>query len=101
MKSLFEICEDVINIEEGLMYETISFSYDNLMSAMKPGHPMDILDSMLTTIFFDVQAGKEPPREKIEETIKDFKSFKKAFKVKEMDQPIKDLTNYLNQTKDQ
>ena len=57
------------------------------MSAMKPGHPMDILDSMLATVFFDVQAGKEPPRENTEQTIKDFKSFKRAFKVREMNQP--------------
>lgn len=101
MKTLFEICENVIEIEEGLMYGMIDFAYDNLMSAMKPGHPMEILDSILATIFFDVQAGEEPPREKIEETLKGFKAFKQTFKVSEMSQPIKDLTNYLKQTKDQ
>ena len=95
MKTLYEICEEVVDIEEGLMFGTIPFSYDNLMSAMKPGHPMEILDSILATIFFDVQAGKEPPREKIEETLKEFRSFKNAFKVKELNKPIKDLTEYL------
>ncbi len=97
MKTLFEICEDVVDIEEGLMYGTIGFSYDNLMSAMKPGHPMEILDGILATIFWDVQVGNEPPRENIEQTIKDFKAFKKAFKVKELNRPIKDLEAYLKQ----
>ena len=98
MKTLYEICEDVIDIEEGLMLGTISFTYDNLMSAMKPGHPMEILDSILATIFFDVQAGDEPPREKIKETLKGFKGFVRVFKVKELNGPIKDLTEYLNST---
>ena len=37
IKTLEKICEEVVNIEEGLMFGTILFRYDNLMSAMKPG----------------------------------------------------------------
>ena len=88
--------QDGIN---NVRYGAISFSYDNLMSALKPGHPMEILDSILATIFFDVQAGKEPPREKLEETLEGFKAFKETFKVREMSRPIKDLTDYLEHTK--
>ena len=97
MKTLSEICEEVIDIEEGLMYGTIPFYYDNLMSAMKPGHPMEILDEILATIFWDVQSGKEPPRENIEETVKMFRDFKNTFKVKEMNKPIRELNEYLKQ----
>lgn len=61
MKSLYDICEMVIDVEEGLMTGEVSIVYDNLMSAMRPGHPMEILDSILAEIFWDVQAGKEPP----------------------------------------
>ncbi len=95
MKTLYEICEDVVDIEEGLMTGTISFHYDNLMSAIKPGHSMLILDSILATIFFDVQAGIEPPREKTEKTIADLREFKKTFGVKELARPIRNLSDYL------
>ena len=64
--TLKEICDMVLEIEEGLMYGSISFEYDNLMCAMKSGHPMEILDEMLATIFWDVQSGTEPSRENIE-----------------------------------
>ncbi len=99
VKELEKICEDVIDIEEGLMYGAIAFRYDNLMSAMKPGHPMEILDGILANIYFTVLSGKEPPMEKLETTLKDFKGFKKAFEVKEMSKPIKALSDYIQARK--
>ncbi len=81
------------------MFGTILFRYDNLMSAMKPGHPMEILDSLLANIYFTVMGGKEPPMEKMEETLKDFKGFKSAFAVKEMSKPIKELSDYIKARK--
>ena len=95
VKTLEKICEEVVDIEEGLMFGTILFRYDNLMSAMKPGHPMEILDSLLANIYFTVMGGKEPPMEKMEETLKNFKGFKSAFAVKEMSKPIKELSDYI------
>ena len=73
--------------------------YDNLMSAMKPGHPMEILDSLLANIYFTVIGGKEPPMAKLEETLRNFKGFKKAFEVKEMNKPIKELSDYIKARK--
>ncbi len=95
VKELERICEEVIDIEEGLMFGTILFRYDNLMSAMKPGHPMEILDSILANIYFTVSGGKEPSMAKMKETLKDFKGFKSAFDVKEMSKPIKELSDYI------
>ena len=99
IKTLEKICEEVVNIEEGLMFGTILFRYDNLMSAMKPGHPMEILDSILANIYFTVIGGKEPPMEKMEETLKNFRGFKSAFAVKEMNKPIKELSDYIKARK--
>lgn len=99
IKTLEKICEEVVNIEEGLMFGTILFRYDNLMSAMKPGHPMEILDSLLANIYFSVMGGKEPSMEKMEETLKSFRSFKSTFAVKEMNKPIKELADYIKARK--
>ena len=99
VKKLEQICEEIINVEEGLMYGYILFKYDNLMSAMKPGHPMEILDSILAKIYFTIIGGKEPSIGELEETLKDFKEYKKAFDVKEMSKPIKDLSEYINARK--
>ena len=92
---LQEICDEVLSIEEGLMYGTIPFAYDNLMSALKPGHPMEILDDMLSEIFWDVQAGKEPAMESLKTTLDNFKQFRKVLKVNAMNAPIRDLTAYI------
>ncbi len=99
VKKLESICEEIVDIEEGLMFGTIMFRYDNLMSAMKPGHPMEILDGLLANIYFTVIGGKEPPMVKLEETLKNFKGFKDAFAVKEMNKPIKELSEYIKARK--
>ena len=99
IKTLERICEEVVDIEEGLMFGTILFRYDNLMSAMKPGHPMEILDSILANIYFTVMSGKEPSMDKMEDTLKQFRGFKNAFAVKEMNKPIRELSDYIKARK--
>ena len=94
--TLYDICKMISEVEEGLMYGNISFSYDNLMSAMKPGHPADILDDILSIIGWDVFKGETPEREKIEDVLTQLKAFKSCFKVKQLKQPIEALDNYLN-----
>jgi hypothetical protein len=93
---LYNICKEIAQIEEKLMYGEIEFSYDNLMSAMKCGHPAEILDDALSIIGWDVFAGKEPPIEKIEETLKGLKRFQKTFKV-DMKEIIKNLQEYIDE----
>ncbi len=93
--TLFEITEEVMDIEEGLMYGTISFTYDKLMSAMKPCHPMEILDRIIAEIFWDVRAGREPELDNVKNVISNMKSFKECFKVKELGNVIKHLEAYV------
>ena len=97
--TLNRIVDMVINIEEGLMCGYIEFEYDNLMCALKPGHPMEILDKILSEIFWDVQAGREPSQEALKNTLRNFKAFRDTFKVEEMKKPIDALETYLNPTK--
>ena len=94
--TLYEICREIGEVEEGLMYGEISFTYDSLMSAMKPGHPADILDDILSVIGWDVFAGKEPEKEKVKQVLARLREFKRCFKVKELNAPIKHLNEYLN-----
>lgn len=93
--SLSEIFQALLAIEEGLDYGTIEFTYDNLSSAMKCGHPVEILDDIMAEVFWEVQAGKEPDRAKVENLLKGLKRFKRSFKVKELSKPIMDLGTYL------
>lgn len=93
--NLNDICQEVIAIEEGLDCGTIAFTYDNLSSAMKCGHPVEILDNIIAEIFWDIQEGKEPERDKLVNVLKGLKRFKRSFKVKELSKPIKNLEAYL------
>ena len=94
--NLKDICNEILAIEEGLDCGTIAFTYDNLASAMKCGHPVEILDNIIAEIFWDMQAGKEPEKDKLENVLKGLKRFKRAFKVKELSKPIKEMEAYLN-----
>lgn len=93
---LYDICQKIGEIEEKLMYGEIEFSYDKLMSAMKCGHPAEILDDVLSIIGWDVFAGKEPPIEKVEETLEGLKKFQATFKVN-LKEIIKDMKAYLDE----
>ena len=55
--TLYNICKMIAEVEEGLMYGEISFEYSKLMCALKPGHPAEILDEILSIIGWDVFAG--------------------------------------------
>ena len=94
--TLNDICQNLLIVEEGLDCGTIAFTYDNLSSAMKCGHPADIFGSVIAEVFWDIQAGKEPEKTALENVLKGLKRFKRSFKVKELSKPIKDLEVYLN-----
>lgn len=93
--TLYDICKMIAEIEEGLMYGSVDFYYDRLMCALKPGHPADLLDEILSMIGWDVFAGKTPDKEKVEQVLNELKSFKAAFRVKELQTPISALEAYL------
>ena len=96
--TLYDICTEIAEIEDGLYYGDIDFSYDNLMSAMKPGHPADILDDILSLIGEDVSEGKTPDITTLWQTLSELREFKKAFKVKQVSEPIKHLKEYIENT---
>ena len=82
--TLYNICKMIANVEEGLLYGSIRYSYDNLMCTLKPGHPADILDEILSIIGWDVFAGKTPEDEKV----KQMNSFCNAQKFTQPSTPI-------------
>ena len=93
--TLSEICMEIAEIERKLDYGEIPFSYDNLMKAMKPGHPVEILDEILAPIFYPAMAGVKPPISKVKSTLSGLKRFQKAFKV-DLKKQIKDLQEYID-----
>ena len=95
---LYDICKEIAIVEDKLAYGEIDFSYDKLMSAMKPGHPADILDDILSIIGWDVFAGKEPPIEKVEKTLAGLKNFQATFKVN-LKNEINHLKEYIAEHK--
>lgn len=99
IKKLSQICSDFAGIEMGLMEGEIDFSFDNLMSAMKPGHPCEIMDGILANIYYPAMDGKEPSMETMEETLKDLNGFATTFKIKEMKAPLQELADYIKARK--
>ena len=95
MEQLTEICRGVLAIMEGMMEGEISFTYDNLASAMKYGHPAEILDDILQPVCFSLEDGILPDPKSVEKLLKDLKRFKRSFKVKELTDSIKGLESYL------
>ncbi len=95
--TLNEICSEIAELEQKLFSGEIDFSYDNLMSATKPGHPAEMLDDVLSEIGWDVFSDKSVSTERVTTWIKHLKSFKRAFKVKELGVPIKHAEQYLKE----
>lgn len=92
---LYNICKEVAEIEDGLFRGTIDFAYDNMMCAMKVAHPADILDEILSEIGFDVFAKRPVELQRVKDWISDLEAFKKEFKVKELNKPIKAAKEYI------
>ena len=100
MKSLYDICEAIANVVTGLDCGDIDFNYDNLASAMKVGHPAEILDGMSFEMHEELFLNRDAVinRSRVEELTKDLKRFRRSFKVKEVSPIIKDLEQYLKET---
>jgi hypothetical protein len=86
-------------IESEIMSQAIgrTVNAEHLASAMKFGHPVEIFDSIIAEVFWDIQAGKQPEKNKLENLLKGLKRFKRSFKVKELSKPIKDLSAYISE----
>lgn len=99
VKRLDRICRDLADVEMGLMEGRIDFCYDKLMSAMKPGHPCEIMDGILANIYYPAMQGHEPPMDVMEKTLKNLQSFGKAFSIEEINEPLKELAEYIRARK--
>ena len=92
-----EICLEVLAIAEELEYGNISFTYGKLSSAMKAGHPAEFVMESLDDLFVEIKDDIKPSKEKVDKLIKNLKRIKQSFKIKELSDPIKKLTEYLDQ----
>ena len=94
--NLIDICEEIIEIEDGLLNGTIDFQYDNLMSVMKGGHPMEFLDNILADVYMPLVSNKPVSVKQIEILILRLTDFQNDFKVN-LKKPIKKLKNFLKE----
>ena len=99
LKKLDQIVSDLAGVEMGLMNGEIDFSYDKLLSASKPGHPCEIMDSIHAKIYYPTIQGTEPPMDTMEETLKELHGFAEAFSIKEMKKPLQELAEYIDARK--
>ena len=94
---LYDIFKEIADVDNGLAEGRVKFTMDNLMMAMCPGHPADLLDDLIFEIgeqlFVDPSANIE--LDKIKEFSKDLKRFRSAYKIKELAKPIKELKEYI------
>ena len=93
---LIDICGEIVDVENGLLNGTIDFTYDNLMSAMKGRHPMEILDDILADVYMPLVSKKPVSDMQIEVLISKLTDFQKNFKVN-LRKPIKKLKEYLEE----
>ncbi len=95
--TLREICDEIVEVYEGLVYNEIPFSYDSLMSAMKPGHPADILDDILEPISDDVLLDNPIDDDRLVLVLGRLEEFMKCFKIRELSKPIKHLKEFIKE----
>lgn len=94
LDELNEVIRVVVDIAKKLFSGRIKFRYDNMMCAMKPGHPGEILEEILSEIYWDVIAGRVPPVEKVRNVRDNLIAFKKDFQVRGLKKAIDILNAY-------
>ena len=99
IKKLDQIVSDLASVEMDLMNGFIEFNYDPLMDAMKMGHPCEIMDGILSKIYYPTISGVEPPMETMESTLNDLQGFLENLQIKEMEKPLKELSDYIEARK--
>ena len=95
--ALKNICMRFSMIEGELMFGGIDFEYDRLMTVMGAGHPADMMDSILSPVFWPVQAGEEVPVDDVVRLYKEMNEFKNSFKIKEIEEPLTELKALLEE----
>lgn len=96
MEKIIKICESLADIEMRMDNGELPFECDNLHSAMKLGHPVEILDEIIAPCYYDVMGGKKPTLAKVKKMHKQLKTFQRAFKVN-ISTIIREIAEYIAQ----
>lgn len=94
-KSLSEIMFEITRIQEKLCNGEIEFSYDKIFSALGAGHPAEIMDNIISDVFWTVRADEKPLKKDIEEMVSGLEGFKNEFEIEQLETPISHLKTLL------
>lgn len=80
---LYELCERIAFIEQGMMDGSISFECHDKLYFVMGRHPADDLDEILSPVGFPALSGLEVLIEQVQKLKNDLIDFKDEFHVKE------------------
>ena len=96
---LYDICQKIANIEEGMFNGSIEFSCDDRLMFVLKIHPAEALDAILSPVGFPVFAGQDVSIEDVEEMKEDLIGFMEDLEVTELEEVINDLETYIKENK--
>ena len=95
MKSIKEICAELAGVEMGLMQGSVGFRFDPAVRAKKAGHPVEIMDDILSVFNYDVKRGGTPERGTVAKTLEKLQAFRETYGVADLDAPLGELSAWL------
>ena len=95
MKTIKEILADLSGVEMGLMQGSVAFRFDSFMKAKKLGHPVEVMDDILSEMNYDVKRGKAPERGTVAKTMEKLKAFRDTYEVEDLDDPLREMSAWL------
>ena len=93
---LNEIADQLLDIANGIDYNNISYFNPLLVSVQNKAKPDDLLLAIAVSIKNDITNGKLPSKQELSAVLQKLKMIGKNYKIKELEQPIADLTAYLD-----
>ena len=98
-KRLLDILTQFGQICGGVMFGEIPFTFngDALMCALKPGHPGDIMDDVVSMVYDKVHDDPIESLPTVKEGLESFQAIEKVFGIPGMEEPIKALTAYVKE----
>ena len=98
--TLYDICLEIARVENGLADGYIRFSIsddDKWIYALKPGHPADLLDDILSPVGnkLCIHPNAVIPTPDLQKMLENLGGFAGAFGVKELAEPIAHLRAFI------
>ena len=78
-----------------MIYGVIKYEYNDPVNSANPGNPAELLDDIITGIFWEVERGREPSDKMLNDTITRLRAFEEKYKVVRVQQVINDLVEYM------